>query len=58
MERLMKIILATVAAGIACKYATIDNRITCLITAVWFYLAMDFMTQTLYSKPLYKCFFE
>lgn len=57
MTRLLEMIVATIVAGCACKYAPIDNTLACLITAGWFYLAMDFITQSLYSKPLYKCLF-
>lgn len=58
MTRLLEIVVATIVAGCACKYAPIDKPLTCLIAAVWFYLAMDFVTQNLYSKSLYKCFFD
>lgn len=58
MLRLIFIVIATISAGCTCKYVPVSPKLAMIITAVWFYLAMDFLSQTLYRKPLYKCFFN
>lgn len=55
MLRLIAIIILTIAAGCTCKYAPVSPKLAMAITAIWFYLMADFITQTLYRKPLYKC---
>lgn len=58
MLRLILILVATVGAGCACKYAPISQKMAIAITTVWFYLAMDFIAKTLYNKSLIKCLYD
>lgn len=58
MLRLIGIVAATVAAISICRYVPVSDKTAMVITAIWFYLAMDFLTQTIYRKPLLKCFLD
>lgn len=58
MLRLILILVITTAAGCTVKYVPMAPKMAFLITAVWFYLFMDFMCEQLYKKSLFKCFFN
>lgn len=57
MFRLILILIITTAAGCTVKYVPMAPKMACLITAVWFYLFMDFMCKQLYKKSLFQCIF-
>ena len=57
MLRLILLCAVTVAAFYTCNSGLLETRWSIITACVWMYLAVDFICENIYHKPLIKVLF-